>query len=212
MRRSWLLVAAAALTVAAACRQYLPVNRYVHLRRAASHSTADARRKFNHGTHGDVFAAADTSCIDCHRFDATVAATNEQAARELSAAGQYPGSAACHYCHGAGAGHVANAPQRCGTCHENLAPLRPENHDVGWGRVHASMARANPQDCETCHRQSFCIDCHQRRDSIQPRVHERNFRFFHSVEARAHPRQCGSCPRQDFCIRCHETGKVRGEG
>jgi hypothetical protein len=75
-------------------------------------------------------------------------------------------------------------------------------------KVHAGIARAEPEQCESCHRQTQCINCHQRRDTIQTVVHERNFRFFHSVEARANPMACGSCHRQDFCTNCHEKGKV----
>jgi hypothetical protein len=194
-------------TVAAACRQYLPESRLLHLRTAPAEnqSTADARGKFNHDGHATALQQAGVSCLDCHRFDVRIETDNESLARELSAHALLPGSAACHACHRPGPLHVTAAPSACTTCHENLAPLRPANHDLSWLRVHASVARAQPEQCETCHRSAQCIDCHQRRDTIQTRVHERNFRFFHSVQARANPMQCGSCHRQDFCRNCHEA-------
>ncbi len=205
--------AIAAVTAAAAlfgaCRQYLPSNRYLQLRRSpTSQSTADARGKFDHVNHAPTLAAANITCADCHRFDAQIEATNDELARELSMRALYPGSAACHYCHRQSDTKIAAAPGACVTCHENLAPLRPADHDVAWSKVHAAMAQAQPARCEGCHRQSECIECHQHRDTIQTRMHERNFRFFHSVEARANPMQCGSCHRLGFCSRCHEEGKV----
>ena len=212
MRRPITLLAAMLGTVvlAAACRQYLPSNRYLQLRQPsqAAHSTADARGKFNHARHQTVLAATNVTCIDCHRFDAVIDTSNDQLARELSRRGQYPDGAPCHYCHGPSETQLASAPAACTTCHENLEPLRPDDHEVAWLKVHASMAQAKPAECEHCHRQSFCVDCHARRDTIQTRVHERNFRFFHSVQARANPMQCGSCHREDFCINCHKQGNV----
>ncbi|HEX7407126.1 MAG TPA: cytochrome c3 family protein [Candidatus Binatia bacterium] len=212
MKRAACLVATmlAAAAIASACRQYLPSNRYLQLRQPAeaARGTADARWKFNHAKHAPTLASANVTCIECHRFDALIEAGNEELARELSAQAQYPHSAACHFCHVDSESRMAKAPQACTTCHENLAPLRPPDHEVAWLKVHANMSRANPAKCENCHRESFCIDCHDRRDTIQTRVHDRNFRFFHSVQVRANPMQCGSCHREDFCINCHKQGKV----
>ena len=210
-RVGMVLVVAAAII--SACRQYLPSNRYLQVRQPSSalQSTADARNKFNHAAHAPVLAAKDVTCIDCHRFDELIDSGNEEMARELSALGQYPRGASCHFCH-TGENRVAKAPKACTSCHQNLAPLIPEDHQVAWLKVHAGMAQANPARCENCHSQAFCIDCHDRRDTIQTRVHERNFLFFHSVEARANPMQCGSCHRKDFCDNCHQQGKVGGVG
>jgi len=210
-RVGMVLVVGAAII--SACRQYLPSNRYLQVRQPSNalQSTADARNKFNHAAHAPALAAKEVTCIDCHRFDELIDTGNEEMARELSALGQYPRGASCHFCH-TGQDRMAKAPSTCTTCHQNLAPLTPEDHQVAWLKVHASMAQANPARCESCHSQAFCIDCHDRRDTIQTRVHERNFRFFHSVEARANPMQCGSCHRKDFCDNCHQQGKVGGVG
>ncbi len=210
--RRLLLLAALSLTAATlfvACRQYLPTNRYLQPRSSnPAQSTADARNKFDHAAHSSVLASANITCADCHRFDVTLGTANEEMAKEQSLRALYPGSEACHYCHLPSDTKMTAAPSACTTCHTNLAPLRPEDHDLAWSKVHAAMARANPERCEGCHRQAECINCHERRDTIQTVVHDRNFRFFHGIEARANPMQCGSCHREDFCIRCHQQGKV----
>lgn len=194
--------------LAVACRQYLPTNRYLQLRAAPSRSTADARGKFDHAIHDRHMNGAGVTCLDCHRFDALIDVGTPELANELSARAQHPGSAACHYCHGQSPTQMATAPPTCATCHDNLAPLRPENHDLAWDRVHAQLARTNPAQCDTCHRQAECIDCHQRRDTVRTAVHERNFRFIHGIQATANPMQCGGCHREDFCIRCHEASRA----
>jgi hypothetical protein len=195
-------------TVVLACRQYLPSNRYLQLRRVstAADSTADARAKFDHDRHARVLRNSNVTCIDCHRFDALITADSEVDAKPLSAQAMHPGSAPCHFCHTAEETHVSSAPMACTTCHDNLQPLRPADHDFAWLKVHANMARVDSARCESCHRQAECMDCHTRRDSIQTRMHDRNFRSFHGIQARANPMQCSSCHRQDFCVRCHEGG------
>jgi hypothetical protein len=208
MRRAASIVVAAAL-LAVACRQYLPSNRYLQMRPAPSRSTADARGKFDHARHDRRFAAAGIGCLDCHAFDTLIDVAEPQAAAGLSAHAQYPGGQACHFCHGPSETRMPTAPQTCSTCHDNLAPLRPADHDLAWERVHAQMARVDPARCDGCHQQAECIDCHQRRDTVRTRVHERNFRYFHGIQANANPMQCGSCHRQDFCIRCHEASRSK---
>ena len=210
---SALVVAVAALigtmALLSACRGYLPTNRYLQRRAAPlSMSTADARRRYDHRLHTTVLAAHGDTCADCHRFDVVIDTGEEPLAKDLSAHAQYSGGAACHYCHGPSDTKLATASGVCTTCHTNLAPLKPINHDVSWTRVHASVAQAQPGQCENCHRQSECITCHETRDTIQTIVHERNFLFYHSIEARANPMQCSSCHREDYCIRCHQQGKV----
>jgi hypothetical protein len=204
-----LTIAAATCSIAfVACRDYLPTNRYLKTRSRPGASTADARGKFDHARHTKVLDSQGVSCLHCHRFDLLIESGDDDLARELSVRGQRPDGETCHFCHGPGETRLATAPSQCTTCHENLLALRPADHDIAWMKAHAGAARADPMQCETCHRQSSCIDCHQRRDSIQTRVHDRNFRFFHSVEVRANPMQCGSCHRQDFCSQCHTRGSA----
>lgn len=196
-------------TVVVACRNVLPANRYLQPRSVsrASHSTADARHKFDHWLHEKPLHSAGVSCIDCHQFAVKIESGNEELAKALSAHALVPGSAACHSCHTQPDTQMAAAPQACTACHDNLLPLLPDNHKAGWSKAHATVARTDPGSCENCHRQNECIDCHARRDTIETRVHERNFRFFHSVQARANPMQCSSCHRVDYCINCHQQGE-----
>jgi hypothetical protein len=199
----------AATALLSACRAYLPSNSFLHKRAATvSKSTADARHRFDHAVHAKVLAAQGQTCADCHRFDVKIETGEEPLAKDISARALHPGGAACHYCHGPDDTKMATAPGACTTCHTNLEPLRPLNHDVAWTRVHASVAEAEPGSCNNCHKQSECIYCHETRDTIQTIVHDRNFLFYHSIEARANPMQCGSCHRADYCIRCHQQGKV----
>jgi nitrate/TMAO reductase-like tetraheme cytochrome c subunit len=189
--------------VFAACREYMPTNRYLRARPEVSQSTSDARHRFEHERHARSLAEQGLTCSDCHRFDAQIDTTNAPIAAQASGAALQPGSAACHYCHGPSDTRIAAAPSACTTCHSNTAPLLPENHQVAWLRVHASVASADPVACQNCHRDSFCVNCHQNRDSILTFVHDRNYLSFHGVDARANPIQCGNCHREDFCINCH---------
>ena len=196
----------AILATLAACRDLLPANRYLRPRREAisAHGTAEARHKFSHQRHAKVLAEQGVACNGCHRFDGQIAAS-EALAGAASSTALFPGSAACHYCHGPSETRIAAAPSACTTCHSNLVPLMPENHQVAWLRVHGSTASADPAACQNCHRDAFCINCHQNRDSILTFAHDRNYLSFHSVDARANPIQCGSCHRADFCSDCHEN-------
>jgi Cytochrome c7 and related cytochrome c len=191
----------------AACRDYLPSNRYMRLRRPSytSLSTADARRAFDHAQHAKLFENGDVTCGDCHRFDAKILTDDAALAPALSRAAQVPGGPACHYCHGPSETRIVAAPSACTTCHSNLAPLLPANHQIAWTRVHASVASADPTACQNCHRDSFCVNCHQNRDSILTFVHQENYISYHSIDARANPTQCGNCHRVDFCANCHAT-------
>jgi len=196
-----------------ACRKFLPENQYLTRQDTARRdraSTADALAKFDHRAHATIFAEQSVACVDCHAFDLKLSVGDGDLAEALSAHGLHRGSEACHTCHGPPQRTVASAPDRCTTCHDNLNPIMPDNHNGAWQRVHGSIARGEGQSCASCHDQTFCVDCHQRRDEIQTRVHERNFRFFHSVEARANPRKCGVCHRVDFCSNCHERSRANG--
>lgn len=202
---SILLGALAVAALLVACRDHMPTNGFLRLRSSpkASASTSDARRRFDHARHATVLAREQITCAECHRFDARIETGNKALAAAMSSAAQLPGGKACHYCHGPSATRIAEAPSACTTCHTNLAPLLPENHQIAWMRVHASVASADPASCQNCHRDAFCINCHQNRDSILTFVHQRNYLSYHSVDARANPIECGNCHRVDFCTNCH---------
>jgi hypothetical protein len=189
----------------AACRDYLPANRFLRPRPApqANHGTADARHKFDHQRHAKTLAEQGVACGDCHRFDARIDTGKAPLAAAASEAALFPGSAACHYCHGPSDTRIAAAPSACITCHSNITPLLPEDHQVAYLRVHGATASADPVACQNCHRDAFCINCHQNRDAILTFMHDRNYLSLHSVDARANPIQCGNCHREDFCLNCH---------
>jgi hypothetical protein len=195
----------AALLTVSACRNYLPTNRFLQprVKPHANKSTAEARQAFDHDAHAKIFGQQNVTCGDCHRFDAKITSADAAMVGALSAAALYPPGSACHYCHGPSPTRLASAPTACTTCHANLTPLMPADHQIAWSRVHASVASADPVACQNCHRDAFCIDCHQNRDSILTFVHERDYLSYHSIDARANPMQCGSCHREDFCINCH---------
>lgn len=205
-----LALAVACAAALAACRQLLPMpqNSLLQPRQGprVSKSTADARQYFEHDQHAKAFGNAGIQCIDCHRFDFVIDSGDPKLYQPLAAHALYPGSATCHFCHQDGPGKMAAAPSACTTCHTNLAPLKPENHQIAWLKVHGSEARGNPVQCESCHRQSYCVDCHNRRDDIQTIAHERNFITLHGIEARTDPMKCSACHREDFCINCHLFG------
>jgi hypothetical protein len=211
MKARSVLLLLACVTFWAACREYMPTNRYLQKRARPDVTTSAmaARGLFDHARHFDTLAAHDLSCIDCHSFDMRIETSDKPLAARLSRVGQYSSGEACHYCHKEAATKVMEAPGTCLTCHDNLLALKPDDHDIAWLRVHANATRADPQSCANCHAQSYCINCHQRRDTIQTVVHDRNFRFTHSIVARANPMQCGSCHRQDYCTQCHQQGEIQ---
>ena len=195
----------AGLVLVAACRDLLPATRFLKPRATpqANRSTADARHRFSHERHAKIVAEQGLVCGDCHRFDAQIDTADASLAAAASGTALVPGSAACHYCHGPSETRIAAAPSACTTCHTNLIPLLPENHQIAWMRVHGATASADPVACQNCHRDAFCINCHQNRDSLLTFMHDRNYLSLHSVDARANPIQCGNCHREDFCINCH---------
>jgi hypothetical protein len=210
-RRLALLLGLTCAAALAACRQFLPMptNSFLQPRQGTrvSMSTADARQYFEHDKHAKAFGATGVQCIDCHRFDFVIDSGDPKQYEPLSAHAILPGSAACHFCHQDGPGRMAAAPAACTTCHTNLAPLKPPDHQIAWMKVHGTEARGDPVQCESCHRQSYCINCHNTRDTIQTIQHERNFLFVHGIEARTDPMQCSACHREDFCINCHLQGR-----
>ena len=71
---------------AAACRDYMPENRFLRPRTAQKNlSTADAQRKFDHAAHAPVLEKAGVPCNDCHRFDARITTSNPSLAAAVSA-------------------------------------------------------------------------------------------------------------------------------
>lgn len=161
---------------------------------------------FSHEVHKRVFEKEDFSCPVCHTMGVEIPEEKEEKMVEISREAFFPGKETCHFCHyNPRAGN--RAPSECGICHFNLREIQPANHNFDWMAKHAVFAKADVEDCESCHSPRFCEDCHKRRDLPTLRVHDRNFRFVHAIEARANPRECGNCHElRSFCVKCHVEG------
>jgi hypothetical protein len=87
--------------------------------------------------------------------------------------------------------------------------LRPANHDVDWLMRHATVARADSQDCMTCHVEQDCASCHTEELSPPFSVHPPNFVVMHSVDARLDQDNCTDCHKPEtFCASCHIQTRV----
>lgn len=127
---------------------------------------------------------------------------------------------------------VAKAnPQLCAQCHSetfctdcHAGAVRPMRiHAADYMTTHALDARANTQDCQSCHRvQSDCIACHQRLGMGEGPDSKfgvgSSLRFHpagwdgppespqsHAFAAQRNITACASCHTEDSCLACHAT-------
>lgn len=110
----------------------------------------------------------------------------------------------------------------CQECHAGaVRPMRI--HAGDYLTLHAMDARANTQDCQSCHRtQTFCLSCHERlgfgaRDHGDfgvggpLRFHPNGWAEPPGMpQGHAHAAQrnigaCASCHDEDSCLACHAT-------
>ncbi len=131
-------------------------------------------------------------------------------------------------------------PKLCESCHDDTfcidchaGSIRPMRiHSGDYITTHALDARAQTQNCQSCHRtQSFCLGCHQRMgfDSEPGSAFAVGGSLtFHPAgwsgppgmpQDHAHAAQrnmsaCASCHTEDSCLACHATaqGPVAGLG
>jgi hypothetical protein len=162
---------------------------------------------FSHEVHKKVFEKEGFGCSVCHTMGIEIPEEMEEKKMvQISEEAFFPGKETCHFCHyNPQAGN--RVPDECGVCHFNLREIQPANHNFDWMAKHAVFAKADEEDCQSCHSPRFCEDCHKRRDLPTLRFHDRNFRFVHAIEARANPRACGNCHElKSFCVKCHTEG------
>ncbi len=123
-------------------------------------------------------------------------------------------------------------PELCASCHDDTfcqdchaGPIRPLRlHAADYLNGHAVDARANAQDCSSCHRtQTECRSCHVR-IGVADDADESAFGVgsplrFHpddwagppgTPQGHARPAQrnietCSSCHGEDTCLACHAT-------
>jgi len=163
---------------------------------------------FNHELH----AKAGSNCEDCH---------GDMTKVRLATTLQLPREAQCLVCHDG----VAET-SRCGACHpterggrlvtraiddRSMPTLVPKGtsawgigHDLAFVEDHASVTKANPALCNTCHAEPFCLECHE--GVVRPlRIHDADYVTTHALDARGRVQDCQSCHRtQSFCLGCHE--------
>lgn len=86
--------------------------------------------------------------------------------------------------------------------------LLPSNHTVDWIARHGQVARAQSQECASCHTEQDCAGCHIEQMAAPFQVHPPNFVTIHSIDARQDLANCTDCHRVDsFCQQCHMESK-----
>lgn len=102
---------------------------------------------------------------------------------------------------------------QCNSCHKanGVAP----NHGADFTRNHRVLASKAGNNCQQCHKQSFCLDCHQgggSGDNLQqgnagrdykPLDHSGNFLERHGRLSKNNPQYCNRCHDQSYCNDCH---------
>lgn len=122
-------------------------------------------------------------------------------------------------------------PSLCAQCHNetfctdcHAGAVRPMRiHAADYMTTHALDARANTQDCQSCHRmQTDCLACHQRLgmgDGPDAKFGVGSSLRFHPIgwegppdspqshafAAQRNIATCASCHTEDSCLACHAT-------
>lgn len=87
--------------------------------------------------------------------------------------------------------------------------IRPVNHDVDWLERHGAVARADANDCASCHQEEDCASCHVENLSEPFAVHPPNYETIHAVDARLDQNNCTDCHKvETFCASCHARTDV----
>lgn len=101
----------------------------------------------------------------------------------------------------------------CADCHkgEGVVP----NHGADFAREHRVLASKAGNNCQQCHKQSFCLDCHQGGGSgdnlkqgnfgrdYKPLDHSGNFIERHGRLSKGNQQSCVRCHSQSYCNDCH---------
>jgi len=161
---------------------------------------------FSHAGH----LAAGAVCLDCH-------IGIDQA--ERGTVQHLPTMYTCLTCHDG-----RKAPDECTTCHlqdpatgrqatalggDPMAPIgrfRPDDHtDPEWIHRHEYAARADQDQCSSCHEQRQCLECHDGVQKLQ-RIHPGDWQMTHGLQALRRDLECKAChDSETFCKDCHET-------
>jgi len=143
--------------------------------------------KFNHNLH---IEQEEIQCLTCH--------SGIDESESLSADLHLPKMETCMDCHIT----PLDLPG-CYQCHTKQEQLRPAEHTLAWNEMHGMAARSGAQICNSCHRESSCIDCHQG-ENIAGFSHNADFMVTHSQQFTTRESDCATCHQsRDYCIDCH---------
>jgi hypothetical protein len=165
----------------------------------------DPYERFVHADHRNRFLRSRFSCLACHPIGMVTGTDDFEAVRRTDERVLNPAREICHDCH-TGEIRFPQAVSRCDACHEDLAPLLPEDHGLGWERDHARASLLLGSSCDLCHTVGECTSCHARRDQGIHRAHPATFRSYHGIEARLDPSRCQRCHLRSSCEACHAGG------
>jgi c(7)-type cytochrome triheme protein len=146
--------------------------------------------KFNHKVH---VVGQGLNCKDCHE-----ALYKKNIVPQVEAV---PKMEYCFQCH-----DNTTATQYCMLCHIN--PTKPDDHKVGWERLHGKKASADKKECMSCHTgKESCLRCHRGMKEVY-RDHNPNYELSHKYESRISLRHCRACHSERQCRDCHKTSGV----
>jgi hypothetical protein len=146
--------------------------------------------KFNHKVH---LEGQGLTCRDCHEAHYKKDIVPRE---EIVAKMEY-----CYQCH-----DNATATRYCMLCHVN--PTKPDDHMVGWDKLHGKKAGADKKECMSCHTgKESCLRCHKGAKAAY-RYHNPNYEFAHKYESRISLKHCRACHSERQCRDCHRASGV----
>lgn len=112
----------------------------------------------------------------------------------------------CYFCHGVAHGaQGVLAPEECSLCHPKGFDLVPPSHDNNWRKRHPAQAKANLNNCYTCHKSNFCAKCHTKLGVVPSSHQAANWGKAHGEQPPLDLIDCRICHEESFCAKCHKT-------
>jgi hypothetical protein len=148
--------------------------------------------KFNHEVH----AENDIDCAKCH--------AGVEGKEVVTSGVHLPDMDNCMQCH-----QTPAKIEGCYLCHTRDEQLIPADHSGDWTQSHGMYSESGAQNCNSCHRETYCTDCHQG-ENLMNEAHPPNFIATHPTSYAIGESDCASCHQgRDYCIECHmEVNRV----